>query len=193
MQWLLTGLTLLLLIAGPSGVSGRTWTFVGGATPVEAEYVETRGDLVVLKGTDGKQREFPFGKYQPCRPGVSAPTSPEQQSSRGPNTRRHAGAGAMGSVRGQNHCDACESHGDAEWGHGTHVTGTGDPLPGSSINFTSANAWLFLDRIAPSLVASNLLSKFRVNGSAATLDTISGWPSMAQARWSRRMGGTSRR
>lgn len=52
-----------------------------------------------------------------------------------------------------------------------HLTSTGDPLSNSSINFTSPDAWLFMDNIAPSKVASTFLSRLKVNNSQAVLDT----------------------
>lgn len=50
-----------------------------------------------------------------------------------------------------------------------HVTGPGDPIAGSSFNFTSPDAWLFLDYIPPS-VAARSLGRFQVNGKAGALD-----------------------
>ena len=52
-----------------------------------------------------------------------------------------------------------------------HVTGTGDPLAGSSINFTSPDGWLFMEKIAPSAVASTFLDRMWVNGAPAARDT----------------------
>jgi hypothetical protein len=52
-----------------------------------------------------------------------------------------------------------------------HVAGTGDPLAGKSVNFTSPDAWLFMDNIAPSTVASTFVKRFQVNGEAAVLDS----------------------
>ncbi|MEO7319791.1 MAG: LamG-like jellyroll fold domain-containing protein [Chthoniobacteraceae bacterium] len=51
-----------------------------------------------------------------------------------------------------------------------HVTGAGDPITGCVINLNSAEAWFFLDNIAPSQ-ASTFLGRVRVNGAAAVLDT----------------------
>lgn len=50
------------------------------------------------------------------------------------------------------------------------VIGTGDPLPGSTVNFVSVDAWLRFPGLLPSEVRSNLLGRFRVNGVAAVLD-----------------------
>lgn len=47
------------------------------------------------------------------------------------------------------------------------VTGTGTPLAGSTIHLNSADAWLFLPAIKPSVVSSTLLGQVVVNGSAA--------------------------
>ncbi len=52
-----------------------------------------------------------------------------------------------------------------------HVTGTGDPISGSIINLNTPDAWFFLDNIAPSTVSSTFLSRVRVNGANAVLDS----------------------
>ena len=52
-----------------------------------------------------------------------------------------------------------------------HVTGTGDPIPGCIVNLNSADAWFFMDNLQPSVVASTFLSRVRVNGAVAVLDT----------------------
>jgi DNA-directed RNA polymerase subunit RPC12/RpoP len=51
-----------------------------------------------------------------------------------------------------------------------YLTAEGDPLPGSVLNFASPDAWLFLEKIRPSKVASDFLSRMWVNGSPAELD-----------------------
>ena len=52
-----------------------------------------------------------------------------------------------------------------------HVTGTGDPFSGSIINLNTPDAWFFLDNIVPSTVSSSFLSRVRVNGANAVLDS----------------------
>jgi len=52
-----------------------------------------------------------------------------------------------------------------------HVTGSDNALEDTVVNFTSPDAWLFLDHMAPSEVASNLLGQLWVNGRPAALDT----------------------
>ena len=51
------------------------------------------------------------------------------------------------------------------------ITGTGDPIVGCTINLTSPDAWFYLTNILPSAVSSTFLSRIRVNGAAAVLDT----------------------
>ena len=51
------------------------------------------------------------------------------------------------------------------------VTGTGTPLAGSVIHLNSADAWLFLPAIKPSVVSSTLLGQVFVNGAAAVSGT----------------------
>ena len=50
------------------------------------------------------------------------------------------------------------------------VTGTNDPIPGCLIHLDSPDAWLLLENLAPSRVASTFLSRVRVNGANAVLD-----------------------
>ena len=52
-----------------------------------------------------------------------------------------------------------------------HLTDPGDPLTGSTVHLNSPDAWLFLHSVVPSQVAANFLSRIRVNGSAAVLDS----------------------
>ena len=52
-----------------------------------------------------------------------------------------------------------------------HVTASGDPIPGCTIHLNSVDAWVFLDSVKPSTTSATLLSRFRVNGAAAVLDS----------------------
>jgi len=47
------------------------------------------------------------------------------------------------------------------------VTGTNNPLAGSTLNLNSSNAWVFLPNLRPSVVAGTYLSQVLVNGAAA--------------------------
>ncbi len=52
-----------------------------------------------------------------------------------------------------------------------HVTGTGNPISGSTIHLNSPDSWFFLDNILPSQVASTHLSQVRVNGANAVINS----------------------
>lgn len=52
-----------------------------------------------------------------------------------------------------------------------HLTGGGDPIPGSTIHLDSEDAWIFFHNVTPSSVVANLLSRIRVNGAVATADS----------------------
>lgn len=52
-----------------------------------------------------------------------------------------------------------------------HITGSGDPIPGCTIHLNSEDSWVFFHNVVPSAVVSNLLSRVRVNGAVAALDT----------------------
>ena len=51
------------------------------------------------------------------------------------------------------------------------ITGAGDPIAGCTINLNSPDAWFYMTSILPSTVSSTFLSRVRVNGAAAVLDT----------------------
>ena len=51
------------------------------------------------------------------------------------------------------------------------ITGTGDPIPGCTIHLNSPDAWFYLTNIVPSTVSSTFLSRVRVNGANAVLDS----------------------
>ncbi len=48
-----------------------------------------------------------------------------------------------------------------------HLSGAGDPLPGSVVHLNSPDAWLFLHQVKPSQGASSLLGRIRVEGAQA--------------------------
>ncbi len=51
------------------------------------------------------------------------------------------------------------------------ITGTGDPIPGCVIHLNSPDAWLFMRSFRPSAVNTTFLSRIRVNGANAVLNT----------------------
>ena len=52
-----------------------------------------------------------------------------------------------------------------------NITGTGDPIPGCTIHLNSDDAWFFMRNIRPSAVNTTFLSRIRVNGANAVLNT----------------------
>ena len=52
-----------------------------------------------------------------------------------------------------------------------HITGTGDPIPGCTINLNSDDAWFYLDNIRPDSVSSAFLGRIYVSGVGAVLGT----------------------
>jgi hypothetical protein len=51
-----------------------------------------------------------------------------------------------------------------------HLTDNTAPLPGSTVNIFSEDAWLFFDQIKPSIVAAQFLAQIRVMDLAAVMD-----------------------
>ena len=146
---------LLCWIAALSALVARPWTFVGNPTHVEAEYVGMTDGKVMLKSPDGRERGFPLARFSPADqdfvrsqagsqfPASGSPAKPETVANLVNRTLTLDGAKEL------------------------HVTDSGDPLAGSSIHFTSADAWLFLDHISPQAVEAGLLKRMRVNGGNA--------------------------
>ena len=52
-----------------------------------------------------------------------------------------------------------------------HLSTTGNPMPGCTINLTAPDAWVLMPNIRPSVVQASYLSQFLVNGVAAALNT----------------------
>lgn len=54
-----------------------------------------------------------------------------------------------------------------------HLTGAADPIPGCTINLNSEDSWVFFHdtTVPPSYVQSTLLSRIKVNGASAVLNT----------------------
>ncbi|MEX1116646.1 MAG: glycosyl hydrolase [Akkermansiaceae bacterium] len=52
-----------------------------------------------------------------------------------------------------------------------HVTGSGDPIPGSIIHLNSPDSWLFFTSIQPFTVSGSFLGRIRVNGTTAATAT----------------------
>ena len=48
-----------------------------------------------------------------------------------------------------------------------HVTAVANPMAGSTVNFISEDAWLFLENVRPSVVMSSYTGQFRVNDEVA--------------------------
>ncbi len=51
------------------------------------------------------------------------------------------------------------------------ITGSGDPITGCTVNLTSPDSWMLMSNILPSTVVSTFLSRVRVNGATAVVNT----------------------
>jgi autotransporter-associated beta strand protein len=51
------------------------------------------------------------------------------------------------------------------------ITGTSNPISGSTINLTSPDAWFFMLNLKPSVVVTGSLSQIQINGAAAVADS----------------------
>ena len=148
----------------------REWTFTGIPKPMEAEFVAMKNGGVVLQGPNGKSFEVPLTSFSPADQKflrlleAGGGKAPAEETPGKPVTSR-TGYKSSSSETLTN--QVVSLGGPME----VHVTGTGDPITGSSFNFTSPDGWLFLDNIAPSVVASKYLDRMLVNGRKAALKT----------------------
>ena len=161
--------TLATLWVAVSTLHARPWTFNGIPQPLEAEFVGMKDGGVVLQGPNGKSFEIPFTSFTPADQkylraldaaggpvAVEATPGKPVTSSNGYRSKTVATfANEVVPLTGASEL---------------HVTGDGDPISGSTFNFNSPDAWLFLDAVAPSVVASKFLNRMRVAGKRATLD-----------------------
>jgi hypothetical protein len=160
---------LALLSCATTPLGARSWSFVGVPQPMEAEFMGMQNDAVVMRGPNGKNFEVPVTAFsradqsylkqlekeilpspafsKPCRPVTSR--ADYQKKSVETLTNQVVPVPAATEL---------------------HVTGAGDPIKGSTFVFKAADGWLFLEKIAPSRVASEFITRMWVNGEKALLD-----------------------
>lgn len=158
---------LLTLLTLPS-VQARQWTLNGLAAPIEAELLGTANGYALIRGDDGQSLEVPLTdfsltdqQYLTAR----EQAGPEPLSIRKiapPTTKAKEYQVRSDENRlGQFLTIPAQSE--------LHLTGVGDVLQGSSVNFTEPDGWLIFEAIRPSQVMSDFLNRFLVLGSEAVL------------------------
>lgn len=168
MQHALIILLFILTLASSPALHAREWKFTGIAAAYEADFVGMQNGWVVLREANGNSAEFPFSRFAPADqqylkalaagervPAVAEPGKPIT-SSKGYNIRTvETLTDEVVTLSGNTVI---------------HVTGEGDPIRGSTFIFTSPDAFLFLDRVRPSLVIEKFLSRIRVDRVKARAD-----------------------
>lgn len=157
---------VLLLAVSTPVLHAKEWAFVGIPKPLEAEFVGMKDGGVVLQGPNGKSFEVPFANFTPADQkyllalAAGGGQSPVDASPGKPvTTRTGYKSKSVETLANQ----VVTLTGNTE----LHVTGTGDPIVGSSFLFTSPDTWLFFDNILPSVVISKFVSRMQVNGAKA--------------------------
>lgn len=164
----ITTAALSLLLCATSLSGARSWTFVGIPQPMEAEFIGMQNDAVVMQGPNGKNFEVPITSFnqadqlylkklekeiQPS-PAFSKPGKPITNRADYQNKSVETLTNQVVSLPAATEL---------------HITGTGDPIKGSTFIFNAPDGWLFLDNIAPSKVASEFIGRMWVNGAKAVL------------------------
>jgi hypothetical protein len=136
---------------------------------MEAEFIGMSNDAVVLQGPNGKNFELPLTSFSPADQlyiksldrkirETSAATGPAKPIL----SRSDYQTRSVETLTQQ----VISLSGGAE----LHITGTGDPIAGSSFLFSASDGWLFFDRIAPSEVASRFINRMWARGAKAVMD-----------------------
>ena len=161
--------TFLCLLCATTPLEARAWSFAGIPQPLEAEFIGMSKDAVVLQGPNGKNFEVPLTSFaQPDQlylkqlereiqpvPAFAKPARPITNRSNYQSKPVETLTNQVVSIPA---------------GAELHVTGTGDPIKGSTFLFKAPDGWLFLEKIAPSRVASEFIQRMWVNGAKAVLD-----------------------
>lgn len=159
---------LLWVATSASFAQAREWRLVGIPKPVEAEFIGMKNGVVVLQGENGSGVEIPFGNFTPADQKylraleANGGKPPPPESGKPITNRTGYQVKSVETLTNQ----VVRVAGASE----LHITGSGDPITGSTFNFTSQDGWLFFDHIAPLVVASKFLGRMQVNGSKGVLD-----------------------
>jgi len=160
---------LVCTLATAPTLQARQWSFVGIPEPMEAELIGIGNGGVVLQGPNGKNFEVPITSFSPADQSylrlIEAGAGQEATIENPGKTTTHRTGYSVKSVK-----SLINQVVTLTAGMELHVTDTGDPLAGSTIHFTAPDGWLFLNQIAPSIVASKFLDRMLVNRSKAELD-----------------------
>lgn len=158
---------LTLLLGGAPALWARPWSFIGIPQPMEAEFVGMKNGGVVLQGPNGKNFEVPITSFSPADQRYLA------MLEAGAGKPLVADSGKPITIRVGYTVKSVETLTNQvvtlAAGTELHVTGTGDPIAGSTFIFAAPDGWLFLDNIPPSAV-SKFLGRMLVNGAKAVLD-----------------------
>ncbi len=156
----------VVVFGGDAGLEARQWVFPGVEEPVEAEFVSMGNGYVILRGANGKSFELPLANFSEAdrmfvsllgdgTSGEAAAMPRSERVTRRSGYRRVREEAVVGRMISPG--AACEYH----------LTGEGDPLRGSSVNFTHEDGWLFFEKVRPSAVAADFLNRMLVNGRVA--------------------------
>lgn len=158
---------IFLLLA--DGLHAREWNFIGIPKPMEAEFVAMKNGGVVLEGPNGKSFEVPITSFTPADQKYLK--AMESNGGQPPPPELGKPITARTGYKSKTVETLSNERVTLDSAMELHITGAGDPAVGCSFNFTSPDAWLFFDNIAPSVVKSKFLSRMRVDGSKASTET----------------------
>ncbi|MBB5350511.1 hypothetical protein HNR46_000739 [Haloferula luteola] len=160
-------LWLVGLLSLSSHLDARQWVFKGIPEPVEADLVTENHGFVVMTGDNGKSFELPLENFTPANQAYIRVAAAKRPVEPFPPAEAVTQRKRYQSTESEQILDTFVKIGPASE---LHLTGTDDPLRGSSVHFTAADGWLFFDHIKPSEVIEKFIDRMLVNGSIAELD-----------------------
>lgn len=159
---------LSTLLAISPILQARQWSLTALDAPIEAEFMGSANGYALIRGDDGKSLEVPVADFSAADQSYLA-------------LREKAGTTALSiekigppTAKGKDYKVSSYENRLGQFltlpaTSEFHLTGTGDVLKGSSVNFTEPDGWLFFDAILPSQVLADFLNRFLVLGSEAVL------------------------
>lgn len=150
-------------------LSARQWVFPSVKEPVMADFVAESNGFVVLTGSNGASFEIPLENFSEADQKFIELLTAEigekgalLVSGKTVTQRKDYKVTRSESIEGQLVSPRAASE--------VHLGGAGDPLLGSSVNFTESDGWIFFEKIKPSVVVSTFLDRMLVNGIPAKHD-----------------------
>ena len=170
-------LTLAVLFAATlTSAHARPWYIRDTTGTTEADFVSLDGTNVTLRMPDGFQKVLPLSAFVQIDQDFIAAEAKKAAKSKPQTTPATTATPTVDNVPhgppnriGQSFESILSRNLVLAGNDQIHITGTGDPISGSSFHFTSPDAWLFFDHLNSDAV-EKFIERFRVDNAPAALN-----------------------